>query len=786
MCIRDRSATLSLGDAPQVLYNEVWATGYLQSDGAVVQMMQEEQTDANIAYNWIHDTDKYGIRMDGPIGGSNNGRNATVHHNVLWNVSGALMVKGDYHEATNNTVFGDDGGKNHIIVLYENGAGNENSVIWNNAADSIAAHRANDIWNNPLQDDTFGMNWNGYMHGYANSLAVYKEHTCAILANDSLSCWGNNANGRLGIGNTINQNTPQHVNFGSGVKVQSLAKGSSLSTHSCAILDTGALYCWGYNAVGQLGIGNSVDQTTPQFVNLGAGRTALQVTTGYTHSCAILDGGSVSCWGANTYDQLGIESSIAKSELPVNVDLGSGRTAIDIASAHIHTCALLDDGTVKCWGYNHYGQMGLGNTTNTIDPPLTIPLDSNRLVSSIGIGKHHTCITFDNGSMSCTGRNNYRQLGVGNVGDIDSFQYINSLNDYSIKSSLGSYESCTLLVNGEIQCWGRNNAGQIGDGTQIQRNFPTNVNLPAGNYAAALAVGGSNSCAYLDTGSTVCWGANGHGQLGLGDNSNRNTPTEIVGLGNLANISVQDMLVDPDNRDFRPKWASQLHVIGAGAYDADDSSPWVPGIKWSYTPLSSPTVGCTHDGALNYDNNAEFEDGSCYYITIDPSATSAELSATIPMTPITVTATTSYVTNSSSQPFDYSFAGVSVHRDSDIAIDRNGKSHICFQTDDNSGDLFYMTDVTGAWNWEGVHISGSVSVGLECNIAIDSNDNIHIVYLQATSMNVKHATRAISVDGSVSGDNTWTKSNVATLPEIGSFISMDIADDDTLLSLIHI
>jgi hypothetical protein len=140
------SATLSLGDAPQIWHNEVWATGYLQSDGAVVQMMQEEQTDANIAYNWIHDTDKYGIRMDGPIGGSNNGRNATVHHNVLWNVSGALMVKGDYHEATNNTIFGGDGGKNHIIVLYENGAGNENSAIWNNAADSIAAHRANDIW----------------------------------------------------------------------------------------------------------------------------------------------------------------------------------------------------------------------------------------------------------------------------------------------------------------------------------------------------------------------------------------------------------------------------------------------------------------------------------------------------------------------------------------------------------------------------------------------------------------------------------------------------------------
>ena len=161
------SATISIGDAPTVMHNEIWDTGLLQTDGAVVQMMMNEQQDADIAYNWIHDTDKYGIRMDGPAGGTNEGRNATVHHNVLWNVSGAIMIKGDYHHAHNNTVLWDDRGKNQIIVLHENGAGNENSTIWNNAADSMAAHRS-DTWDSyPLQEGTFGNNWNGYQNGSA-------------------------------------------------------------------------------------------------------------------------------------------------------------------------------------------------------------------------------------------------------------------------------------------------------------------------------------------------------------------------------------------------------------------------------------------------------------------------------------------------------------------------------------------------------------------------------------------------------------------------------------------
>ncbi|MBL6891579.1 MAG: hypothetical protein ISR22_05975, partial [Candidatus Poseidoniaceae archaeon] len=264
------SATLSLGDAPQIWHNEVWATGYLQSDGAVVQMMQEEQTDANIAYNWIHDTDKYGIRMDGPIGGSNNGRNATVHHNVLWNVSGALMVKGDYHEATNNTIFGGDGGKNHIIVLYENGAGNENSVIWNNAADSISAHRANDIWDNPLQDGTDGLNWNGYTEVYRQSIASgYGNSNCIVSNAQSLYCWGDNAYGNLGnglSGSGVYSDQPVEItSFGTGLYPVKVATGGH---HSCAILNDGTVSCWGRDNYGQLGDGGSnTDQGSPVAVS---------------------------------------------------------------------------------------------------------------------------------------------------------------------------------------------------------------------------------------------------------------------------------------------------------------------------------------------------------------------------------------------------------------------------------------------------------------------------------------------------------------------------------------
>ena len=157
------SSVLSIGDAPKVFYNEVWDVGHLQTDGAVVQVMQAEAPGAEIAYNWIHDIIKYGARFDAPIGQAGEGRNGTMHHNVIWNAAGGLMVKGDYHNIHNNTVF-NSSGKNDMIILTDNGVNNGNSTIHQNAADKMADHRS-DSWSlYPLPAGTFWNNWNGYVN----------------------------------------------------------------------------------------------------------------------------------------------------------------------------------------------------------------------------------------------------------------------------------------------------------------------------------------------------------------------------------------------------------------------------------------------------------------------------------------------------------------------------------------------------------------------------------------------------------------------------------------------
>ena len=157
------SSVLSIGDAPKVFYNEVWDVGHLQTDGAVVQVMQGEAPGSVIAYNWIHDIIKYGARFDAPINEVGEGMNGTMHHNVIWNAAGGLMVKGDYHDIHNNTVF-NSSGKNDMIILTDNGVNNGNSTIHRNAADKMADHRS-DSWSlYPLPAGTYWNNWNGYVN----------------------------------------------------------------------------------------------------------------------------------------------------------------------------------------------------------------------------------------------------------------------------------------------------------------------------------------------------------------------------------------------------------------------------------------------------------------------------------------------------------------------------------------------------------------------------------------------------------------------------------------------
>ena len=157
--------------------------------------------------------------------------------------------------------------------------------------------------------------------------------------------------------------------------------------HTCAILVNGSLKCMGYNFYGQIGIGSTTTQKSPQTVNLGTGRTAVSVSSGRDHTCAVLDNGSLKCWGRNYYGELGIGGTTGygvQYTTPQTVDLGTGRTAVSVSLGQRHTCAVLDDGSLKCWGYNGYGQLGIGSTTQQTTPQ-TVDLGTGRTAVSVSV-----------------------------------------------------------------------------------------------------------------------------------------------------------------------------------------------------------------------------------------------------------------------------------------------------------------------------------------------------------------------------------------------------------------
>ena len=174
--------------------------------------------------------------------------------------------------------------------------------------------------------------------------------------------------------------------------------------HTCVILDNGSVSCWGLGVNGQLG-GATSDRTTPTLTSsLGPGRTAVALSSGTHHTCAILDNGSVSCWGDGYYGQLGNGGTSDKYTPTLTSSLGTGRTAVALSSGGYHTCAILDNGDVSCWGWGYYGQLGNGGTSQQNTPTLTSSLGTGRTAVAISSGYSHTCAILDNGSVSCWGR----------------------------------------------------------------------------------------------------------------------------------------------------------------------------------------------------------------------------------------------------------------------------------------------------------------------------------------------------------------------------------------------
>jgi len=412
-------------------------------------------------------------------------------------------------------------------------------------------------------------------------------HSCFMLDNGSVKCWGENSYGQLGLGDTWTRGDNSSemgdnltiVDLGSGRTATAIVAGSN---HTCAILDNESVKCWGFNAFGQLGLGDTNNRGDASdemgdnlnVVDLGSGIKAKAIAAGNQHTCAIIDNESIKCWGANASGQLGLGNTSNRgdgsNQMGGNltaIDLGSGRTAKVIATGGSHTCAVLDNASVKCWGENNYGQLGLGDLNNRGDEPdemgnflPSVDLGSET-ATSITTGTGYTCVLLDDNSteplsnVKCWGRGNYGQLGNKKTLPINSTPSTNAINlgtgitgvataRKATAIAAGNFHTCAILDNSSIKCWGFNASGQLGQGdtSTVWRASDLGdsllaVDLGAGRTARAIATGDNQTCAILDDASIKCWGSNTAGQLGLGDTNNRGDNSSEMG-GNLPVISL--------------------------------------------------------------------------------------------------------------------------------------------------------------------------------------------------------------------------------------------------------
>ncbi len=352
------------------------------------------------------------------------------------------------------------------------------------------------------------------------AVAAGSDHTCALTDAGSVMCWGRNESGQLGDGTTAISGTPVAVE-GLSSGVAAVAAGADFT---CALTSAGGVLCWGGNEYGQLGDGTMSNRSTPVAeTGLDSGVVAIAAND---HNCAVTVSGGVLCWGSNEYGQLG-DGTITNRDAPVSViGLSSGVAAV--AAGGIHTCALTTAGGVLCWGDNRHGQLGDGTTNDHSTPVAMTGLSSG--VAAIAAGGSHTCALTAAGGVLCWGSNSAGQLGDGNEETVSSVPVaVIGLSNGVAAVTAGDRYTCALTDAGGVLCWGYNDEGQLGDGTDGPKSTPTPVTgLSSGVFA--IAADGGHTCALTNAGGVLCWGSNGAGALGDGTTTDHLTPVAVTGL----------------------------------------------------------------------------------------------------------------------------------------------------------------------------------------------------------------------------------------------------------------
>lgn len=348
----------------------------------------------------------------------------------------------------------------------------------------------------------------------AASLALGSFHSCLVTTTGAARCWGWNGFGQLGNGatNSAGISSPGAVNLlGSGVA--QIAAGAQ---HTCARTDAGAMLCWGDNSQGAIGDGTFVQRLVPTAVSgLDAGVEAIAAND--ASSCAY-NGANVLCWGRGSEAQNGVTFPLSVTQ--PNVVAGSGAGVAALGARGNVACARRLSGSVICWGENFNGQLGRYYLAWRLRPTAVGGSWGSANVA-VAMGYAHACALRANGGVECAGNNAQGQLGNGNLLNSMTPVAVQNLGGATVVAS-GWLHSCAIVAGGAVRCWGRNTEGQLGNGSNQASSTPVAVTGLTG--AVSLAAGAYHSCATTDTGALYCWGRNSEGQLGLGNTTASNTP----------------------------------------------------------------------------------------------------------------------------------------------------------------------------------------------------------------------------------------------------------------------